>query len=132
MTDLRIFDPSKVRAMMDAKDAEIAALRTKIKNWKDCEYESQVAALNAEIAALKARVKELEAALSGRTVSCVCGAEAQLAALLPVLEAAKGVDARCPEGFDGQDNWTNEAHRILNVALAAYAARYPDQKGVEK
>ena len=161
MTTLRD-ENINLRAEIAALKAELSELRTPLKDW-----DVKLAEKNAALIKRNQRIGELEAALSGRTVSCVCGGlaraeaaeaklagaieesaarleviymkdermaeyEAHLAALLPVLEGAKGVDARCPEGFDGQDNWTNEAHRILNVALAAYAARYPDQKGETK
>jgi hypothetical protein len=33
-TDLRIFDPSKVRAIVEAKDAEIAALRAEVEKLR--------------------------------------------------------------------------------------------------
>jgi uncharacterized membrane protein len=32
------------------------------------------------------------------------------------------VDGLCPEGFDGQDNWTNEAHRKVHAFLAGRPA----------
>jgi hypothetical protein len=39
-----------------------------------------------------------------------------------VVEAAREVDCRCPEGFDDQDGWTNDAHRKMHFAIRVFDA----------
>lgn len=60
-------------------EAEVSELRRQLEEAKRVET-ALVGTLNdgaEELAAAEARCKELEAALSGRTISCVCGAEAR-------------------------------------------------------
>lgn len=71
--------------------------------------QAKVASLEAEKAALTEKAKRMEA----------------------VVEAARQVNTRCPEGFDGQDSWTNEAHRIFHDALSALTPPALSEKGKE-
>lgn len=106
----------------------IATLRVSRDAWKHDAgvYADNAINLRAKLAEAEARVKEISAErdFHNDRADGFCGdleaAEAKLSSAEKVVEAAKIVDRNCPEGFDGQDAWTNEAHRKLHAALVAY------------
>lgn len=67
MTDLRMFDPSKVRALFEEKEKEIAALRLEADRWAEryAAIEAKLAdTLNDALLTRTARIAELEERLS--------------------------------------------------------------------
>ena len=119
MTDLRMFDPSKVRQLFEEKDAEVERLTKERDAWVESDKAATLRAMNAEAAFVKINT-EYDLLLKGFWAQeCVeCGKKkAEVARLWEAMAAAVSELGRAPFEVDRHIITINRAKAHLDAVI---------------